>query len=436
MRDIAVAIVVFGVLPFVLTHPHWGVLLWTWIGLMNPHRLAFGWAHNFPFAFIVGIVTIVAMLISREPKKLPLHAPVVALIVFDLWMVVTTLFAMYPAHAWPQLEKVAKIQLFIFITLALMQSRDRIKALVWVSVFSIAFYGIKGGIYTIAGGGVGMVLGPDGGFIAGNTEIALALTMTLPMMRWIQMQTGQRWLRWVLTICMVLVAVAVLGSYSRGGLLALAAMAAVFWLKGRNKTLVAIALIALVPLFFSLMPAAWHARMDTIQNYQGDSSAENRLNTWQFAWNLAKDRPVAGGGFQVFQPETYALYAPDPTKVFDAHSIWFGVLAEHGFVGLVLFVLVWLLSWRIGTTVINETRHRADFQWAKDLASMIQVSLVGYCVGGTFLALEYWDYPYLLMALLVLTHVVVLRESAAAPATMPATAGLASAPGRKLGSVG
>ncbi len=436
MRDIAVAIVFFGILPFVLAHPDWGVLLWTWIGLMNPHRLAFGWAHDFPFAFIAGIVTIVAMLISREPKRLPLNAPVIALIAFDLWMVATTLFAMYPAHAWPQLEKVAKIQLFIFITLALMQTRERIKALIWVSVFSIAFFGIKGGIYTIAGGGVGMVLGPDGGFIAGNTEIALALTMTLPMMRWIQMQAQERWLRWVLGACMALVAIAVLGSYSRGGLLALAAMAAVFWLKGRNKVIVAIALVALVPLFLSMMPGAWHARMDTIQNYQGDASAENRLNTWQFAWNLAKDRPVAGGGFQVFQPETYALYAPDPTKVFDAHSIWFGVLAEHGFVGLGLFILFWLTTWRIGAKVIHETRNRPEWRWAKDLAAMIQVSLVGYWVGGTFLALEYWDYPYLLMALLVLTHVVVRRESAAATAPVPATPGIGAPSAGKLGSVG
>ena len=231
-----------------------------------------------------------------------------------------------------------------------MQTRERIKALIWVSVFSIAFFGIKGGIYTIAGGGVGMVLGPDGGFIAGNTEIALALTMTLPMMRWIQMQTQERWLRWVLGACMALVAVAVLGSDSRGGLLALAAMAAVFWLKGRNKVTVAIALVAPRPAVpFPDARSRGTRRMDTIQNYQGDTSAENRLNTWQFAWNLAKDRPVAGGGFQVFQPETYALYAPDPTKVFDAHSIWFGVLAEHGFVGLGLFVFFWLTTWRIGS---------------------------------------------------------------------------------------
>ena len=39
MRDIAVTAVVFGLLPFILWRPHIGILVWTWLGLMNPHRL-------------------------------------------------------------------------------------------------------------------------------------------------------------------------------------------------------------------------------------------------------------------------------------------------------------------------------------------------------------------------------------------------------------
>jgi hypothetical protein len=72
-------------------------------------------------------------------------------------------------------------------------------------------------------------------------------------------------------------------------------------------------------------------------------------------------------------------------------------------------LLLWLLSWRLANNIIRQTRDRQDHQWARDLAGMIQVSLVGYWVGGTFLGLEYWDYPYLLVAMLVLTQVVVSR---------------------------
>lgn len=442
MRDVAVTAVIAVLLPFVLFRPQVGVLLWTWVGLMNPHRLAWGFAHDFSFAVVIGATTILAVLISKEPKRLPMPAVVVALVVFCTWMVVTTVFAMFPDQAWEKLTKIAKIQLMVFITMVVMQSRERITALVWVSAFSIAFYGIKGGLYTLMGGGTGMVLGPDGGFIAGNTEIALALTMTVPLMRWIQMQTESRSLRWALGVCMILVAAAVLGSYSRGGLLAIAAMAAVFWAKGRNKVAVALLFAVVAPVIVSLMPEAWFAKMQTIETYQQDSSAMARLNTWQFAWNMALDNPIVGGGFNAFQPETYARWAPDPTRVFDAHSIWFGILAEHGFVGLAFFAAIWLLAWRLGASIIRDTRERPELRWANDLAAMIQVSLVGFWVGGSFLGLEYWDYPYLLVAILVVTQVVVKRaQEAERPEAIAAAAAapdLVDGPpaGQRLGTPG
>ena len=41
---------------------------------------------------------------------------------------------------------------------------------------------------------------------------------------------------------------------------------------------------------------------------------------------------------------------------------------------------------------------------------MIQVSSIGYWVGGAFLSLAYWDFPYILVALLVLTWTVVQKQ--------------------------
>jgi len=410
MRDIALTVVIFSLLPFVLARPWLGILLWTWVGLMNPHKLTFGFAFNFPFAEIIGIVTMVAIFFSRESKRLPMYAPVIFLLALDLWMVATTIFALFPTDAWQQLEKIAKIQLFIVLTMVVMRSRERIRLLVWVSVLSLAYYGIKGGIYTLSKGGGGMVLGPEGAFIAGNTEISLALTMTLPLMRWMQMQESRRAVKLGLAICMALVFVAILGSYSRGGFLALFAMGMALWLKGRKKAILGILLAILVPAFLMFMPEAWWNRMETIQTYQEDGSAMARLNSWGFGWNLAKDRPIVGGGLFAFQPAAFERYAPDPTRVWDSHSIWFSILAEHGFVGLALFIGLWVSAWRLASKIIAATRNLSDYRWASDLASMIQVSCIGYWVGGAFLSLAYWDFPYLLVAMLVLVWAVVQKQ--------------------------
>lgn len=410
-RDIALTAFIFGMLPMVLAKPHWGILLWTWIGLMNPHKMTWGFAFHFPFAQIVGLVTILAVVLSKEPKHLPFKAPVVALLAFVGWMIVTTvLFSLHPDEAYTKLWAVLKIQFFILLTLIVMQSRDRILALVLVATLSIAFFGIKGGFYTIARGGGGQVLGPDGGFIAGNTEIALALAVTLPLMRWLQLQTERVWLRRAATVSMILIAISILGSQSRGGFLALAAMALFLLLKSRQKVVVALVVAIVGTGLLTFMPATWHERIGSIENYQEDRSAMGRIGAWKFATNLALARPIGGGGFESFQPDTYERYGPPEASILDSHSIWFQVLAEHGFVGLGLFLLVWFTAWRTGTRIIRLSRDRADLTWARDLAAMTQTALIAYFVGGSFLGLAYWDYPYILVVMLVATRVAVERH--------------------------
>ncbi len=100
MRDIALTVVIFSLLPFVFARPWFGILLWTWVGLMNPHKLTFGFAYNFPFAEVIGIVTIIAIVLSKEPKSLPMRSPVVLLLALNAWMLVTTIYALFPDDAW------------------------------------------------------------------------------------------------------------------------------------------------------------------------------------------------------------------------------------------------------------------------------------------------------------------------------------------------
>jgi putative inorganic carbon (HCO3(-)) transporter len=412
MRDLVVLLIFFGVLPYALVRPAWGVLLWTWVGLMNPHRLGWGIAYDFPFAMVAGGATLFAMLVSRERHRFPLSAPVVILLLFIAWFCITTVLAIDRSISIPALERTLKIELIILVSLYVLQGRDRIQALVWVSTFSIAFFGIKGGVYTLVGGGRGMVLGPPNSAIEGNTEIALALTMTVPLLRYLQLQAKSRAVRWGLGAAMVLCAFSILGSYSRGAFLAIAAMLFWFWLKNRNKGWLALLIIVSALPALQFMPDAWHARMSTIGEYQADTSAMGRVNAWRFALNLAADHPIFGGGFRCFTPENFLVWAPVATDFHDAHSIWFEVLAEHGYVGLTLYVLLGCATWLSASRVISLAKQHAGLDWAADLVRMVQVSLVGFWVGGSFLGLAYWDYPYVLMAMVVLVRATVERQIA------------------------
>ncbi len=57
MRDIAVFLIVFGSLPFILRKPWLGIIMWTWLGFMNPHRMAWGFVTTMPVALAVAATT-------------------------------------------------------------------------------------------------------------------------------------------------------------------------------------------------------------------------------------------------------------------------------------------------------------------------------------------------------------------------------------------
>jgi probable O-glycosylation ligase (exosortase A-associated) len=313
-----------------------------------------------------------------------------------------------------------KIMLMTAITLMVLRSRQDIQRLVWVIVISLGFYGVKGGLFTLVHGGTDRVWGPEGTFIADNNAIALALIITLPLMRYLQQTSARRWLRTLMTAAMVLTALAVLGSYSRGALLAIAAMLIYMWGKGHHKVLGAALLILMVPLVLLLMPESWTARMDTISTYQEDSSALGRLNAWQMAINLGLHR-LLGGGFEVSGPLAFAMYAPDPQDVHAAHSIYFQALGEHGAIGLALYLMLGVATWRSAAWIKRHGANDPEWQWAAHLAAMIQASLVGFAVGGAFLSLLYFDVPYFLMAVVVTTRLLMARAQAASvlPAQPP-----------------
>ena len=157
----------------------------------------------------------------------------------------------------------------------------------------------------------------------------------------------------------------------------------------------------------TFIPDKWFEKMATIKTYEKDASAQGRLDSWRFAINLANDRPITGGGFQVFTTELFQKYAPRMEKARDAHSIYFQVLAQQGYVGLIIFSVLGILAWRAASSIIKICRDNERLRWAQDLAAMIQVSLIGYAVGGAFLSLAYFDVPYLLVTFVVVLKLIV-----------------------------
>lgn len=401
MRDILVTLLVFGSLPFILKRPYIGVLVWSWISYMNPHRLTWGFAYSLPFAQIVAVTLLFSLLISREKKTIPFDGLVAVWLLFVVWISITTLFAINPESAAEYYSRAIKIQIMTFVTMMCMRDFQRIHLLVWVICLSIGFFSLKGGIFTILTAGQFRVYGPAQSFIRENNALALATLMVMPLMYYLYAVSRHKVVRlgWLFT--MLMSGASALGSQSRGALLSMISLAGYFWLQSRAKLISGMAICILGVLALIFMPDSWHERMESIRNYQEDPSANSRIVAWKLSINMANAR-LTGGGFNAYNLRNYAKYLHPVTSAFVAHSIYFSVLGCHGWPGLLMFLLILFLTWRSLSITVRETEDDPAMRSYYILARMLKVSVIVYMTGGAFLSLAYFDLPWHIIAIAVL----------------------------------
>ena len=225
MRDVALVAVFVSLIVFAFRRPWVGLLIWSWISYMNPHRLTYGFAYKLPFVAVAAGVTILSWFIASHHRRFPWTRETVIELLLCIWIFITTIFAINQVdliyalapNAWDNLSRALKIQAMIFMTYLVIRNRFQLNALVWVIVASIGFFGLKGGIFAFLTGGSSMVVGPVQTMIDGNNEIALAMVMVLPLMRYLQIHAASRWVRWGLLAAQIITTLSILSTYSRGG---------------------------------------------------------------------------------------------------------------------------------------------------------------------------------------------------------------------------
>jgi putative inorganic carbon (HCO3(-)) transporter len=421
MRDIVIVLFIFGMVPVMIKRPWIGVMMSIWISVMNPHRFGWGFASELPVSAVSICATLIGMVFSRERFRLPLNATTFLLILLPLWMTVTLAFAFHVPEGFERWKSVMKVFFFILVTASVLKNRLHVDSLIWVLVFSVGFFGLKGGIFTVLTGGSSRVYGPPGdGYISDNNAIAVALVMIIPLAQYLALHAKQRWVKYALYATVGLSAIAVLGSQSRGAFLAVVAMSAFMWLKSRQKFALGLVVAALLPIAIVSMPDSWKDRMHTVETYEEDASAMGRINAWHMAFNVANDRPLIGGGFELYSEDTFARYAPDPEDVHAAHSIYFQMLGEHGYVGLLLLVSLGVCGWVNTRRIIRFARDKPEWGWAADLARAVQVSLLGFAVGGAFVNIAYWELQYYeLLAVMIVWNLMRAPVSETSAVTRP-----------------
>jgi probable O-glycosylation ligase (exosortase A-associated) len=202
----------------------------------------------------------------------------------------------------------------------------------------------------------------------------------------------------------------VLFTYSRGALVGLIVVMLLMLLESKRRLVLISVLVLGAAVAVPFAPDAWKARMNPTRSDAVDASAEGRLNAWGFAWHLAEEFPIAGGGFETFTPELFQRYAPHAMDVHGPHSVYFGVLGEHGFVGLGLYLTLVAVCF-VSTFRIGRLARALDDPVSESYSKMFRLSLVGFLTSGMFLGRAYFDYYFTIVGCIVILNRL-LREQA------------------------
>jgi putative inorganic carbon (HCO3(-)) transporter len=436
MRDYVVLAIILASVPVAFINPYFGVLMWTWVAYFNPHRFTWGIAYSFPVALALAVPTIVGTLLTKKRNRNVLTRETVLLFLLWAWFGITLFHAtlvpllnMHVANGKAQFMVITKILLMTGFTVLLTNSPKRLRLLMMVTVLSFGALAFKGALFGVRTGGDFRVWGPPDSFVADNNDFGLAMNIVLPLMFFMAGQETNRKLRLLLRGCFITAAFVVLLTYSRGALLGLATVMAVIVAKTRYKVLGGVFLAIAAMFVLAYAPEQWQDRMGRIAAGNLDQSAQQRLVSWKFAWNVAEAYPITGGGLQCFNAAMYARYSkeelPGGQLSSGPHSIYFQILGEHGFVGLGLFLLLiggCLMSLR---RLRRSVRGSPSLQWIVPYANGLEGGFYAFLVSGAFLGRAYFDLFYQLIACTVILKILYRNEAGqllTQPAELPPVA--------------
>ncbi len=431
MRDL-IFFVTFLPLPFLSFLQPWiGLLIWGWLALMNPHRQLWGFASGFSYNQWIAIATIAGFVMMMREHRPRFDMTMILLVLLMLCLAASTVFSLSPEIAWRKGEELIKLVIFALLAHAMLDRKVRIQAFVWLLAICLGFYGVKGGALFILSAGNHFFTGPSNSYIADRNQLAVAMLMVIPLMNYLRLHTADRWLRLGLAAAMVFTVLAIIGTSSRGGFIGLVAMGGFLWLRSRSKIVTALALLPVVIGLAFVVPERWVERIQTIETAaEEDGSFKGRLNAWQTHFHAAVDRPLLGAGpYALNEYAVFAVYQPyegivdhNEKRGRAAHSIYFQVIGELGFLAFALYMALAATAWFNAQRVIHRTRKNAELLWAHDLARMLQVSLVAFFVGGTAVSMAFYDF-YLALTVTAAALRALIDERLPVPATRRLSSG-------------
>lgn len=425
MRDLMFALMMVLAVPLAIARPINAYLLWGWTAVVVPTSYFFGFMAGARINFFFAILTLGLIVLGRVPISSYQRNRVTWLYIVFLLHGTMSFALAYPGNPdnLRYYEFFLKGLIFCLVMPFFIRERVHLHAAIIVIVLGLGLHGVLNGLKTLASAGGHLMQGPAGTIIGDRNHLSTALALSLPLIFYLFLHTRSKLVRLGFLGSFLLVVLAVVGSGSRGGFVALSVVA--FWLfvtsQRRWTAFFLFALLAI--LFYFYAPAEWLERLRTIESASDDQSFIGRVIAWKVSSAIALSNPVFGGGFHAVQVQAIwdqfklspgllgFLNLPVPEfNAKAAHSIYFEILGDMGFVGLFIFLSI------LGYAVVGRFQIKRQVQaigkgmeWARDMADMLLLAVVAYMAGGAAVSLGYFEVIYMLVMLMEMLRLQVNR---------------------------
>ncbi len=248
----------------------------------------------------------------------------------------------------------------------------------------------------------------SGGFLGDGNDFALSLNIVVPLCLFLVSEStnSRQRIFWAtaLTVCLASIVL----TQSRGGTLALACVGLYYWSKSDKKTWGVVAGILVVGVIVLSAPASYFDRMATIGDTQ-EGSAQGRIDAWGAAFDMALTYPVTGvgaGHFGLIHGKT-------------AHSIYFLVLGELGFPGLIILITIIARNLTANRRVRSELGDDPSAGTERRLLAALSASMIAFATAGAFLSAAYYPHLYVIAGLSTAARRLVHERARSAAPTEP-----------------
>lgn len=323
------------------------------------------------------------------------------------------LFAEYIGLAWDSYVELLKWALIYLLIARTVTSTWRAKILVFLLLLlnlKLAQAGIRYFYNARAYWGNEMIAVREGaragstGFFSNSADYGVAMCVVWPLATMLLFSKPKRLWRILLPVCVGVMLVAIMVCGSRGAVVGAACVLLVAWLRSPRKSAAFLMLILFLPGIFFVIPNASKERFRSVLDYKSDATATSRIIFWKAGLKMFRDHPLLGVGLANFPKMRVAEYMDyeGPARAYVPHSIYIQALSELGIAGVVPFLALWILSFKMNSKtrkrlLAEDPNNRRSFEYC--FAAGLDLAMVGYLASGAFVAVLYYPHLWVLLGL-------------------------------------